>query len=158
MKYLRNIYAPIFGVLFAMLSPNIAALSPDATEGKSFYPACHVCHNQKMDPPLGPPMWGVQRRYKNNSLNSEDFIKQLVSFVKEPTMEKAIHDEALKQLGLMPPMPLPDEMLRKIAVYLWEETFPPPCEHWKIAIKRAEKKGDIEHAEKDQMMLERFCE
>jgi len=158
MKNPFKLYVPTLGILFAFLSSSSVALSPDAIEGKSFYPSCHVCHNQKMDPPLGPPMWGVQRRYKNNSLNSEEFVDQIISFVKEPTVEKAIHDEALKQLGLMPPMPLPDEMLRKIAVYLWEETFPPPCEHWKIAVKRAEKKGDIEHAEKDQMMLERFCD
>lgn len=81
----------------------------------------------------------------------------MVTFVKAPSLETAIHDEAIKQLGLMPPMPLPDEMLQKIATYIFEEKFPPPCEHWEIAVKRAEERGDAEHAKKDKMMLEQFC-
>jgi len=133
------------------------ALSPEAVEGKSLYPACHVCHNQAMDPPLGPPMWGVQRRYKRNTLDNEDFIESMVNFVKAPTIEKAIHSPALEQLGLMPPMPLPDQILKKIATYILEEKFPPPCDHWRIAVKRAEKKGNKEHAIKDQNQLNRFC-
>lgn len=134
------------------------ALSPDATEGKTLYPACHICHNQALDPPLGPPMWGVQRRYKMNTLDTEDFIERMVAFVKAPTLETAIHDEAVTQMGVMPPMPLPDEMLKKIASYIAEEQFPPPCDHWKIAVQRAGKKGDLEHAKKDRMMLKRFCQ
>ena len=147
----------IFLIVLLAFSSNSNALSPTADEGKSLYPACHVCHNQAMDPPLGPPMWGVQRQYKNNTLDNEDFVNSMVTFVKAPSLETAIHDEALKQLGLMPPMPLPDEMLHKIATYILEEKFPPPCEHWGIAVKCAEKKGDVEHAKKDKMMLERFC-
>lgn len=140
-----------------MFTVNSFALSPEAIEGKRFYPACHVCHNQETDPPLGPPMWGVQRRYKNSTLDDEDFVESMVSFVKAPTLESAVHDEAVKQLGLMPPMPLPDAMLKKIATYILQEKFPPPCTHWKIAIKRALEKGDPEHAKKDQNMLNRFC-
>ena len=55
------------------------------------------------------------------------------------------------------PLPLPDEMLKKIAVYILEETFPPPCNHWKIAAKRAESRGDAEHAIKDRNRFDRFC-
>jgi len=133
------------------------ALTPDAAEGKLLYPACHVCHNQAMDPPLGPPMWGVQRRYKNSTLDDQDFVKSMSEFVKAPTLKNAIHDKAVEQLGLMPPMPLPDDMLKKIATYILEEQFPPPCEHWRIAIKRAEKKGDPAHAKRDRKQLKRFC-
>lgn len=133
------------------------AMSPIAVEGKSFYPACHVCHNQEMDPPLGPPMWGVQRRYKMGTIDDEDFVQSMVDFVKSPTLDRAKHDEAVEQLGLMPPMPLPDEMLNKISTYILEEQFPPPCAHWKIAVKRAKEKGDQYHAQKDQNMLNRFC-
>lgn len=91
-----------------------------------------------MDPPLGPPMWGVQRRYKNNTIDNEDFVQSMTDFVKNPTLETAIHDMAVEQMGLMPPLPL-------------------PCAHWAIAVKRATEKGDLEHAKKDQRMLDRFC-
>ncbi len=49
------------------------ALSPEAAEGKALYPACHVCHNPALDPPLGPPMWGAKRRYEMGTLDDEDF-------------------------------------------------------------------------------------
>jgi hypothetical protein len=141
-------------ILFSVSS---IALSPEALEGKSLYPTCHVCHNQEMDPPLGPPMWGVQRRYKNNTIDDEDFVRSMVSFVKKPTLENAIHDMAVEQMGLMPALPLPDELLNKIASYILEEQFSPPCAHWTIAVKRATEKGDLEHSKKDQGMLDRFC-
>lgn len=143
--------------VLTLLSVNSFALSPEATEGKSLYPACHVCHNPEMEKPLAPPMWGVQRRYKKNSLDKEDFINSMTSFVKEPTLEKAIHDEALRQLGLMPALPMPEDLLKKISTYIFEEQFLPPCTHWKIAVKNAKIRGDAEHAAKDQRMLKRFC-
>ena len=149
---------PLLAALTALLAAMPAlALSPVAAEGKLLYPACHVCHNPAMDPPLGPPMWGVKRRYQRGTLDDEDFVDSMVAFVKAPSLESAKHDQALEQLGLMPPMPLPDEMLRKIAVYILEEEFPPPCDHWEIAVQRAVAKGDEAHAARDRAQLERFC-
>lgn len=147
----------IVSTLTLLLPMSVAALSPDATEGKQLFVICNSCHNEAQDPPLGPPMWGVQRRYQRNSLDNEDFIESIVSFVKNPTTETAIHDQALSQLGLMPPIVLPDEQLRKIASYLLEEKFPPPCKHWEIAVKRATARGDLAHAAKDSRQLDRFC-
>ena len=144
--------------IFYALSPSIGfALSDEAIEGKSLYASCQVCHNPEADPPSGPPMWGVQRRYKRSTIDDEDFIKSMVDFVKNPTLESARHDMAVEQMGLMPPVPLPDEVLEKIATYILEENFPPPCAHWTIAVKRAKEKGDTEHEKKDQRMLDRFC-
>ena len=146
-------------LLLAVLlyAANGHALSPDASAGKSLYPACHICHNTELDPPLGPPMWGVQRIYRMGTLDDADFIRSMVEFVKSPSLETAKHDEAVSQLGLMPPLPLPEEMLVKIASYILEEQFPPPCTHWRIALQRALEKGDPEHAQKDQKMFERYC-
>lgn len=147
----------LISICSLLCAANSHALSPEAIEGKTLYPACEVCHNPAMDPPLGPPMWGVQRRYNRNSIDKEDFIESMVNFVKAPSIETAIHDEALGQLGLMPPMPLPDDLLKKIATYIAEEQFPPPCDHWRIAVDRAREKGDMEHAAKDMRQLKRFC-
>ena len=141
-----------------LFSASSIALSPEAIEGKKLYPTCHVCHDQAMDPPLGPPMWGVQRRYKRDTIDDEDFVTSMVEFVKKPTLEDAKHDMAIDQMGLMPALPLPDAMLKNIAIYILEEKFPPPCAHWAIAVKLATQKGDMEHAKKDQRMLDRFCD
>ena len=132
-------------------------LSKEAMEGKALYPSCDVCHNQAMDPPLGPPMWGVKRRYLQATLDEEDFVQSMVNFVKAPTLETAIHDEALAQMGLMPPLPLPDEMLRKISLYILQTDFPAPCNHWEVAVRRAMERGDPEHAARDRNMLNRYC-
>ncbi|GAB4344281.1 MAG: hypothetical protein Kow006_00030 [Gammaproteobacteria bacterium] len=134
------------------------AMSPEAEAGKALYPACNVCHDQALKPPLGPPMWGVQRLYKQEAGDKEAFVRQIVDFVKAPGLEKAIHKEAVEQLGLMPPMPLPDDLLKQIVTYIWEERFPPPCDHWRVAVKRAEERGDAEHAAKDRRQLQRYCQ
>jgi len=102
-------------------------------------------------------MWGVQRRYKNNSPDQEDFVNRMVDFVKAPSLEKAIHDEVVGQMGVMPAMPLPDVMLKKIASYIFEEQFAPPCDHWRVAVERAEARGNPEHAAKDRRQLKRYC-
>ena len=141
-----------------LISGNGYALSPAAEQGKVLYPACHVCHNPSQDPPLGPPMWGVKRRYQRAFENPEEILQRMMRFVQAPSEDKAIHDEALKQLGLMPAMPFDDETLYKIVSYILEEQFAPPCDHWKIAIKRAESKGDLDHAKKDLRQYQRFCQ
>jgi len=67
-------------------------------------------------------MRGIQRRYKNNTIDDEDFVQSMVNFVKNPTLEDAKHDIAVEQMELMPPLPLPDKLLEKIANYILEET------------------------------------
>lgn len=140
-----------------LLSGNVLALTPEAEQGKALYAVCHSCHNPELDPPLGPPMWGVQRRYQRQFADKSVFIDRVVNFVKKPSLETAIHDEAIRQMGLMPAMPLADDALTKIAHYLYEEQFQPPCAHWKIAVDRAMQRNDFGHAQKDQRMLQRFC-
>lgn len=140
-----------------LISHSVYALSPEAQAGKSLFAVCLACHDTAQDPPKGPPMWGVKRRYKRNSLDDEDFIKSMVEFVSKPSEDKAIHDMALEQMGLMPAMPLGDTTLTQIARYILEEEFPPPCDHWTIAVKRAKARGDEAHAAKDQRQLDRFC-
>lgn len=133
------------------------AMSPDAVEGKLLYAACETCHAQALDPPKAPPMWEVQRQYQRNYADDGEFIKKIVTFVKAPSLKTAIHYEAVKSFGLMPPMPLPDDMLQKIATYILEEEFPPPCDHWTIAMARAENEGSKEHARWYQRMHRRYC-
>ena len=144
-------------LIIPIFTASSLALSPDAEAGKALFAACNVCHDQTLDPPQGPPMWSVQRIYKRQFDDDIELIKSMVAFVKSPSKETAIHQQAVKHLGLMPAMPLPDDMLTKIATYILEAKFPPPCEHWKNAAKRAGAMGDSNHARKDHKMFERFC-
>jgi len=144
-------------VAAALASASAFALGSEAEAGRSVFAACQVCHDAELDPPKGPPMFGVQRRYKAASADRDAFIERMVAFVRQPTIDQVVMHEATSQLGLMGPMPLPEAMLRQIAAYVYEETFPPPCTHWEIAVRRATESGDAEHARKDRKQLERFC-
>ncbi|MBL7003974.1 MAG: hypothetical protein ISR69_08115 [Gammaproteobacteria bacterium] len=153
------IKAKIFTIVISTLFFSSSyALSPEAEVGKTLYPTCHICHNPELDKPLGPPMWGVQRRYKKATFDKDDFVKNMASFVKAPSLETAIHDEALKNLGLMPALPLADNLLKNISTYIYEEKFAAPCTHWRFAVQKAKANNDEQHAKKDQQMLNRFCQ
>ena len=133
------------------------AFTPEADAGKEQFAVCNACHNPALEPPLAPPMWGIQRRYKMLAESKDQFIDLVAAFAAAPSQEKAIFTQAVENLGLMPPVALPDEQLRGIAAYIWEEQFAPPCAHWQYGAARAEKAGDIAHAQKDRRMMERFC-
>jgi len=141
----------------ALISWQAHALGPDAMAGKSAFAVCNACHDAQLDPPRGPPMFGVQRRYKRDHPQRDDFVRQVVAFVKQPGMEKVKMRGAVRHLGLMPAMPLPDDTLRAIAAYVYEEDFPPPCKHWEMASRRARQEGDENHARRDQEHFNRFC-
>ncbi|MGJ8685865.1 MAG: c-type cytochrome [Spongiibacteraceae bacterium] len=144
--------------LSTFLSINSYAFSPEADSGKKNFAICNACHNPSLNPPLAPPMWGVQRRYKRVSQDKKHFIDSVSNFAKSPSQEKSIFKRAVNVLGLMPSVSLSDEDLKNVAAYIWEESFSPPCEHWRYGVAQAEKVGDTAHANKDRKMLKRFCD
>lgn len=154
-KWMRVVTGIVIGCCVFWINGH--AFSPEATEGKQKFQLCNACHNPSLDPPLAPPMWGVQRRYKRIAQDKNQFIDMVAQFAKAPTLENAVLVRAVKMLGLMPAVALPEDDLKKIATYIWEEQFSPPCKHWEIGAIRAEKEGDVAHAKKDRKMLKRFC-
>lgn len=140
-----------------VVSPESLALSPEGEAGKKQFAVCSACHNPVLTPPLAPPMWGVQRRYKKLSHGKAQFITLVASYAKAPSEEKAVFSHAVQALGLMPPVTLPESQLRNIASYIWEEQFAPPCVHWKYGAARAQEAGDVAHARKHRRKIERFC-
>lgn len=133
-------------------------LSAQAAEGQKLFATCDACHNVALDPPKAPPMYGVQRRYKRTYSDKESFVQAVVDFVQKPSQDKVVMRRPAMKMGLMPPLPLPDDQLVKIATYIYEFPFPPPCEHWAIAIKNAEAAGEVDdHIEHDKMKLQQFC-
>ncbi len=124
-------------LLTLVLVFNAMALTPEAEKGKTAISACLACHNAELTPSLAPPFYGVQNRYKRNYEDKQSFITAISDWAKNPTQEKALMKRPLKKLGLMPAMPLPDEMLAQIGAYLYEETFEPPCTHWANDLKNS---------------------
>ena len=134
-------------------------LSAAAERGKAAVKICMSCHDQELDPPQGPPLFGIQKRYSMIYPVKEEFVARMVSFVKEPQLDKAIMRRPVRILGLMPAMNLPEDQLSDIAYFIYENSFNLPCRHWEIAVKNAEKKGQVDpHIQKDKHMLEKFCQ
>ncbi len=122
-------------LIILILTFNALALTPEAEKGKTAIAACMSCHNAELIPQLAPPFYGVQNKYKKVYENKQDFIKSINAWAKKPTQEKALMQRPIKILGLMPPMPLPDDMLNNIGAYIYEENFGPPCKHWANDLK-----------------------
>ena len=136
-----------------------AELSPTAKAGEAGFTLCNACHNPDLSPPLAPPMWGVQRRYKMAYGDKEQFISSVVGFVKNPDKDKAVMKRPVEIMGLMPAQDLPKEQLVKIATFIYENSFAPPCAHWSNAVNKAEAEGHVDgHIQKDKRMLQRFCQ
>lgn len=133
-------------------------LSPAAASGQASIGVCLSCHNQELDPPLAPPLFGVQKRYKMMFPEKVDFVANMVAFVKNPRLDKAIMRRPVNKLGLMPAMDLPEDQLSDIANYIYEASFEYPCRHWEIAVKNATAKGQVDpHILKDKQLLSRYC-
>ncbi len=120
-----------------ILAFNSMALTLEAEKGKTAINACLACHNAELTPSLAPPFYGVQNRYKRNYADKQSFITAVSDWAKNPTQEKALMKRPVKKFGLMPAMPLPDEMLAQIGAYLYEETFEAPCTHWANDLKNS---------------------
>ena len=117
-------------LLTLVLAFNTMALTPEAEKGKVAINACLSCHNAELTPSLAPPFYGVQNKYKQAFSEKQMFILAISDWAKNPTIENSLMKRPIKKLGLMPAMPLPDDMLAQIGAYLYEETFDPPCTHW----------------------------
>ena len=125
-------------LLITFISFNVMALTPEAEKGKLVIAVCMACHNAELTPALGPPLYGVQNKYKQKYNNQQDFVNAISNWVKSPSLDNALMQRPVKMLGLMPAMSLPDEMLKSIGTYLYEEEFPAPCTHWANEIKNSE--------------------
>lgn len=145
-------------VIGLLIHSNSWALSPEAEAGKTLIGVCEACHAENLDPPKAPPLFALNRRYSKRHVDKEAFVDAIRNFVQKPQAEAALLPRAVEVMGLMPALPLEDDMLNKIAAYLYEEHFPYPCEHWRIGVKMNKEKGDLEHAAKDQRKLDRFCQ
>lgn len=136
-----------------------APLSAAAMAGEKHIALCNGCHEESLDPPKGPPLYGIQMKYKKAHPEAAAFTQAIVDFVSAPTSDRVLMKRAEQKLGLMPALPLPEQQLREIAAYLYEQQFAAPCAHWEIAVKNAEAKGVADdHIARDKMKLKRFCQ
>lgn len=90
---------------------------------------CYVCHSPTatMDDRVAPPMAAVKMHYISEETSKEDFTNEFLSFLAEPTEDKAKMRGAIRKFGLMPAQKFPEEALQQIAEYLYEHEIETPA-------------------------------
>lgn len=106
--------------------------------------ACFTCHSpeREMDHKgrTGPPIFKIRQHYIRDGITRDEYVAEVSSFLKEPTEAKAKMKGAIRNFGLMPRMPLPDEDIRMIAEYMYDNDL--TAEQWGKAGKMAMSTGD----------------
>ncbi|MEP0365321.1 MAG: DUF3365 domain-containing protein [Cyclobacteriaceae bacterium] len=92
---------------------------------------CYSCHGPS-DTPAGrmaPSMFAIKKNYALASESREDFIEQIASFMSDPSADKSNMPDAVRQYGVMPKMNFPDDQVRKIAAYVFDNEIEKPKWH-----------------------------
>lgn len=89
---------------------------------------CYVCHNPTASEAdrIGPPMIAIKKHYISENTTKEEFVDQLLDWVKEPTEEKSKMPGAVRRFNLMPYQQFPEETIRQIADYMYDHEIEQP--------------------------------
>lgn len=90
---------------------------------------CYICHNHTTPENQGriaPPMAAIKYHYINDDTTKDEFVKQIVSFIDEPTKEKAKMFGAVRKFGVMPKQQFPEGVIEKIADYMFDYQIEEP--------------------------------
>ncbi len=89
---------------------------------------CYACHSPSAshDARLAPPMIAIKKMYINSNTSKEDFINSMQEWIKNPTKEKAKMLGAVSRFGVMPKTPYPEESIKEIADYMFDNDITQP--------------------------------
>lgn len=89
---------------------------------------CYACHNPStgQNQRIAPPMIAVKKHYISSSITKEQFISDIQEWVKNPSEEKSKMPGAIRNFGLMPYAPFPEETISQIADYIYDFNIEQP--------------------------------
>lgn len=89
---------------------------------------CFSCHNpfNSLENRLAPPMQAVKMHYIKENVSSQQFAKELIAYVTNPSVEKSKMPGAIKRFNLMPKVNLSEEELTKIANFIYYSKIEEP--------------------------------
>lgn len=89
---------------------------------------CYVCHSPTAteENRLAPPMIAIKEHYIYENTSKEVFIDDILQWIKDPTEENARMYGAVKRFGVMPKTPIPDETIKQIADYIFDNEIDQP--------------------------------
>ncbi len=108
---------------------HIQALDTTQQEGQNLFKQyCISCHltapdSSKKDKILAPPIGRVVEHYKGTFSDKTGFVNAVVNWANQPNQEAVLMPGAARKFGLMPPMPIGNDNLEKIANYMFATDF-----------------------------------
>jgi cytochrome c2 len=89
---------------------------------------CYACHNPETseEAMIAPPMIAVKMHYISEDTSKEDFVAAMVDWCKNPSKEKSKMPGAIKKFGLMPYQFYPENTIRQIADYMFDNEVEEP--------------------------------
>ena len=97
-----------------------ASLAQELARGEQVVrTTCAACHTLEPPPDKAPPFAMIAMRYRAAAASDDEAIARIVAWVRAPDAERSLLPAmAIERFGLMPPLPLPDSLLRPAARYL----------------------------------------
>lgn len=94
---------------------------PVLLEGKrTFDQVCSACHTMEPPPNLAPPIRMVSRHLRQAFPGEEEAVAHVLAYLPAPDSARAVMPaHAIERFGLMPPQPLPADVLEGVARYVW---------------------------------------
>ncbi|MCX7550344.1 c-type heme family protein [Xanthomarina sp. F2636L] len=89
---------------------------------------CYVCHSPtaSMEDRIGPPMVAIKKHYIIENTSKEEFIADMLNWIKNPNEDDAKMPGAVKKFGVMPNTPYPEETIKQIADYMFDYEIEQP--------------------------------
>jgi len=90
---------------------------------------CYACHNPKVkshDAAIAPPMVAVKKRYMATFTTEALFKEKMISFLQNPSPEKAIMQGPVRRFGVMPGFQYSEADLRAMVDYLYHNDMESP--------------------------------
>jgi cytochrome c553 len=89
---------------------------------------CYTCHNPKTPHQelIAPPMTAIKRHYLNATSSRDQFVMEIMNWVKNPNKENSKMPGALNKFGIMPYQSFPEETISQIAEYLYDNEIEKP--------------------------------
>ncbi len=107
-----------------LLIPSAYAATSNVNGQAIFDKNCSVCHSVNPPPKAAPPIVPLATRYRQAFPAKQDGVKHIAAFLKAPSKNKAIDQNAVSRFGLMPPIAISEKELQTVADWVWEQYNP----------------------------------
>lgn len=89
---------------------------------------CYACHDATTSEEnrLAPPMIAIKKRYILKGTTKETFTESMQNWIKNPNEKDAKMFGAVKRFGVMQKLPYPEDVIDKIADYIYDNEIEQP--------------------------------